>query len=59
MDVSKKEREVLNDLQTAFKKAMRSKPTLKVLGSLMAKGLIEWDPFAGTGKITPAGEQYL
>lgn len=58
-EITKKEREVLNNLQSAMAKAMRSKPTLRILGKLMAKGLIEYDPLAGTGKLTEAGERAL
>ena len=57
--LTQKEREVLCDLQSAMRKAFRSKPTLRVLSKLLAKGLIEWDPMAGTGKLTEAGEQHL
>lgn len=57
--LTQKEREVLSDLQTAMAKSMRSKPTLKVLSSLLDKGMIEWDPLAGTAKLTEAGEQHL
>lgn len=48
MELTKKEREVLSDLQSAAAKAMRSKPTLRILSSLMARGAIEFDPFSGT-----------
>jgi hypothetical protein len=57
--LTKKEIEIMNDLQTAMAKSMQSKPTLAVLSSLVSKGMIEWDPFAGTAKLTPSGEQHL
>lgn len=57
--LTKKEVEVLENLQTAMAKAFRSKPTLKVLSGLLDKGMIEWDPLAGTGKLTPSGEEHL
>jgi len=47
--------EKIGDLQGAALKSMRSKPTLRILSSLMAKGLIEYDPFAGTAKHTESG----
>lgn len=59
MKLTQKEREVLNNLQGAVAKSMRSKPTLRVLSSLLGKGMIEWDPFAGTAKLTEAGARHL
>jgi hypothetical protein len=52
---TKAEQEVLNDLQGAVRKAMRSKPTLRILTKLQDQGLIEFDPFAGTAEPTDAG----
>jgi hypothetical protein len=57
--LTQKEREVLCDLQGAMAKAFKSKPTLRVLSELLAKGMIEWDALAGTGKLTEAGESHL
>jgi hypothetical protein len=57
--LTQKERETLDNLQSAMAKAMKSKPTLRVLSSLQAKGMIDWDPFAGTAKITETGQQHL
>lgn len=57
--LTQKEREILCDLQSAMAKAFRSKPTLRVLSGLLAKGLIEWDALGGTGKLTESGEQHL
>lgn len=54
-----KERQVLDNLQASAAKGMRSKPTQRVLSSLMAKGMIEYDPFAGTAKLTERGERFL
>lgn len=57
--LTQKEREVLNDLQSAVAACMRSKPKLHALSSLLAKGMIEWDPLGGTAKLTAYGEQHL
>lgn len=57
--LTQKEREVLCNLQSAMSKAFKSKPTLRILSGLLAKGLIEWDCLGGTGKLTEAGEQHL
>lgn len=57
--LTEKERAVMGDLQGAMAKAFRSKPTLKVLSELLAKGMIEWDAMAGTGKLTEAGLEHL
>lgn len=53
--LSKAEQEAMADLDGAALKAMRSKPTLRILSSLQDKGLIEFDPFAGTARPTDAG----
>lgn len=58
LDLTLKEREVLNDLQSAAARAMRSKPTLRILSKLQDKGLIEFDPFSGTAKPTPLGLEH-
>ena len=58
-NLTQKERDTMRDLDAAAAKAMRSKPTLRVLTSLLDKGMIEFDPFAGTAKLTAAGEQHL
>jgi len=55
MNITKAERDVLNDLQAAAMRSMRSKPTLRVLSGLADKGLIEFDPFSGTAKLTTEG----
>lgn len=57
--LTQKERDVMHNLQTTAAKAMRSKSTLRVLSSLQAKEMIEWDPFSGFAKLTEAGAQHL
>lgn len=57
--LTKKEREVLADLESKALNSVRHRTTLNVLCSLQEKGLIEFDPFAGTAKLTPSGEQHL
>lgn len=59
MNITQKEYDALCDLQSSMAKAFRSKPTLRVLSGLMAKGLIEWDALGGTGKLTHEGELCL
>lgn len=58
-NLTQKERDTLRDLQGAMAKVFRSHSTLFLLSELQAKGMIEWDPLAGTAKLTPAGEQHL
>ena len=50
---------VCNDLAYAASKGMKSKRTLKVLSNLQARGFIEYDPFAGTAKLTDEGAAAL
>lgn len=53
------ERDAMDNLAECARKAMRSKPTLRVLGKLQDKGWIEFDPFAGTASMTEAGKKAL
>lgn len=54
-----KERSALNNLGYLATIAMRSKSTLKLLGKMQEKGLIEFHPFEGKAFITGAGHKAL
>lgn len=58
-EITQLERDAMSDLSTFAKKAMRSKPTLRVLSRLMDKGWIDFSPFEGTASITEAGKKAL
>lgn len=49
------ERDALENLSALAQKAMRSKTTLRILGKLQEKGLIEFYPFEGKAFITGVG----
>lgn len=53
------ERDAMENLLTVAKKAMRSKPTLRVLSRLQDKGWIEFNPFEGEATITDKGRAAL
>lgn len=40
-------------------KVMKSKSTLRLLSKLQDKGMIEFDPFARTAKLTAVGRRHL
>lgn len=59
MKLTKAQWKVLDDLAYSAANGMRSRATLRTLSSLMDKGLIEYDPMAGTAKHTEAGLEAL
>ena len=58
-ELTKKERNVMSDLDRHARKCMRSRFVLAVLSDLSQRNLIEFDPFAGTAKLTEAGRDAL
>lgn len=59
MKLTQTERDALADLAALAAKAMRSKPTLKLLGKMQDRGLIEFHPFEGKAFITGLGHKAL
>lgn len=59
MALTKAERDAMANLAELAGKAMRSKPTLKLLGRMQDKGLIEFHPFEGRAHITGVGHAAL
>lgn len=51
--------DVMLHLSEFVAKAMKSKRTLRILSDLADKKFIEFDPFAGTATLTPAGQVAL
>lgn len=59
MKLTQAERDALTNLLSLAAKAMRSKPTLKLLGKMQDRGLIEFHPFEGVAHITGLGHKLL
>lgn len=57
--LSQAERDAMANLIELAQKAMRSKPTLKLLGQMQERGLIEFHPFEGKASITGVGHAAL
>lgn len=57
--LTKAEQECIDNLQSFAAKAFKVRGALKIMSRLADNGLIEWDPFAGTAKLTPAGESAI
>lgn len=57
--LTRAELEIMMNLKERAKNSMRSKPTLRLLSKLADKGMIEFDPFAGTASITEAGREKM
>lgn len=55
MKLTQAEKDALANLPELASKAMRSKPTLKLLGKMQDKGLIEFHPFEGKAFATGIG----
>jgi hypothetical protein len=58
-DLTKKELDALNNLQSYAAKMFKSKPTLRLMSRLLDKGMIEWESLGATPKLTAAGEARL
>lgn len=59
MKLTQAERDALANLPSLAAKAIRSKPTLKLLARMQEKGLIEFYPFEGKAHITGVGHAAL
>lgn len=57
--LTQKERDALGNLPHLAAIAMRSKPTLKLLGKMQERGLIEFHPFEGKAFVTGLGHKAL
>lgn len=57
VEATQMERDAMGDIQSLARKAMRSKPILRILSRLQEKGWIEFDPFAGTASVTETGKK--
>jgi hypothetical protein len=57
--VTEAELDALRNLQEYANKAMRSKPTLRLLTKLQDKGMIEFDPFGGSTRLTDLGRHEI
>jgi len=47
--------DVYRNLEESASKAMRSKRMLRILSNLQDRGIIEYDPFGASAKLTDAG----
>jgi hypothetical protein len=51
--------DVCRNLEESASRAMRSKRMLRILSNLQDSGMIEYDPFGATAKLTEAGAAAL